>query len=67
VLRGVFVPKSKEMAGGRRKLHKGELHNLCSSGDQMKQDEIEGICSMQSRDEKYIKILAGKPEEKRSL
>jgi hypothetical protein len=31
VLRGVFGPKRKEVAGGWRRLHNGELHNLYTS------------------------------------
>jgi hypothetical protein len=31
VLRAIFVPKRDEVTGGRRTLHKEEMHNLYSS------------------------------------
>jgi hypothetical protein len=31
VLRRIFVPKKKEVAGGWRRLHNEELHNLYAS------------------------------------
>jgi hypothetical protein len=31
VLRGIFGPKREEVAGGWRRLHNEELHNLYSS------------------------------------
>jgi hypothetical protein len=31
VLRRMFAPKRDELKGGRRKLHKEKLHDLCSS------------------------------------
>jgi hypothetical protein len=37
VLRRTFGPKRDEVTGERRKLHNGELHNLCSSPDIIKQ------------------------------
>jgi hypothetical protein len=42
-LRRIFGPKRDEEAGGWRKLHNEELHNLCSSpnvigGDLIKED-----------------------------
>jgi hypothetical protein len=37
VLRGVFGPKRDEVTGEWRKLHKGELHNLYSSPDIIRQ------------------------------
>jgi hypothetical protein len=33
VLRGIFGPKRDEVTGEWRKLHRGELHNLYSSPD----------------------------------
>jgi len=33
VLRGIFGPKGKEVAGGWRRLHNEELHNLYASPD----------------------------------
>jgi hypothetical protein len=33
VLKRIFVPKKEEMAGGWRRLHNEELHNLYASPD----------------------------------
>jgi hypothetical protein len=37
VLRGIFGPKREEVTGEWRKLHNGELHNLYSSPDIIRQ------------------------------
>jgi hypothetical protein len=37
VLRGIFGPKGDEVTGQWRKLHSGELHNLYSSADIIRQ------------------------------
>jgi hypothetical protein len=37
VLSGIFGPKRDEVTGERRKLHSGELHNLYSSPDIVRQ------------------------------
>jgi hypothetical protein len=37
VLRGIFGPETDEVTGERRKLHNGELHNLYSSPDIIRQ------------------------------
>jgi hypothetical protein len=37
VLRGIFGPKGDEVTGEWRKLHNGELHNLYSSPDIIRQ------------------------------
>jgi hypothetical protein len=37
VLRGIFGPEGDEVKGERRKLHNGELHNLYSSPDIIRQ------------------------------
>jgi hypothetical protein len=37
VLRGIFGPKRHEVTGEWRKLHNGELHNLYSSQDIIRQ------------------------------
>jgi hypothetical protein len=37
VLRGMFGPKGDEVTGEWRKLHSGELHNLYSSPDMIRQ------------------------------
>jgi hypothetical protein len=31
MLKKIFAPMSKEVAGGWRRLHNEELHNLCAS------------------------------------
>jgi hypothetical protein len=36
VLRRIFGPKREEVAGGWRRLHNEELHNLCTSPDIIK-------------------------------
>jgi hypothetical protein len=33
VLRRIFGPKREEVAGGWRRLHSGQIHNLCASQD----------------------------------
>jgi len=41
LLRRIFGPKMEEVAGGWRRMHNEELHNL---GDQMNEDEMGRIC-----------------------
>jgi hypothetical protein len=70
VLRGIFWHKKEEVAGGWRRLHNEELHNLypspkCYWDDQVKEDEMSGECSSHEWYKKCIKILVGKPERKR--
>jgi hypothetical protein len=71
VLRRTFGPKRDEVAGGCRKLHNEELHNLYSSpnikNDQVKKDEMGRACSTNGAKRNAYRILVGKPEEKRSL
>jgi hypothetical protein len=62
VLRRIFVHNEEEVAGGWRRLHDKELHNLYASpnifrDDQIKEDEMGGACSTYDRDEKCIKHL----------
>jgi hypothetical protein len=40
VLRGIFGPKGDEVTGEWRKLHSGELHNLYSSPDIIRQIKL---------------------------
>jgi hypothetical protein len=55
------------MTGDWRRLHNEELHNSYAySGDQIKEDEMGGACSMHERDEKY-NIWVGKSEWKSVL
>jgi hypothetical protein len=54
-LRRFFGPKREEVAGGSRRLHNEELYNLYASPniiDQMKEDEMSGLCSRHGRDDK---------------
>jgi hypothetical protein len=72
VLRGIFGPKGDEVTGEWRKLHSGELHNLYSSPDIIRQ-----IKSRRMRWARHVArmgegrnlygVLVGKPEGKRSL
>jgi hypothetical protein len=72
VLRRIFGPKREEMAGGWRRLHNEELHNLYASPR-----TIRVIKSRRMRWAGHIahtgemrntyNILAGKPEGKRTL
>jgi hypothetical protein len=69
VLRRTFGPKMEEVAGGWRKLHNEELHNLYSTPD------ITRIIKLENEIGKYVarigeirnsyNILVGKPEGKR--
>jgi hypothetical protein len=57
VLRGIFETKREEMAGGCRRLHNEELHNLYASPNivrviQITEDELGGTCSTHGRDGK---------------
>jgi hypothetical protein len=40
VLRGIFGPKGDEVTGEWGKLHSGELHNLYSSPDKIRQVKL---------------------------
>jgi hypothetical protein len=72
VLRRIFVPKRDEVRGEWRKLHSGELHNLYSSPDIIRQIKsrivwwVEHVARMGEK-RKVYKVLVGKPEEKRPL
>jgi hypothetical protein len=63
VLTRVSRSKREEVTGGWRRLHNEELHYLYSTtfykGDQIIENEM---CSVY---EKYVKMVVGKPEEKR--
>jgi hypothetical protein len=55
VLRGIFGPNREEVAGGWRRLHNEELHNLYASrnkGAQIREDEMGGACNTHGRHEK---------------
>jgi hypothetical protein len=53
----LFGPKREEVAGGWRRLHNEQLHDLYTSpnviiifGDQIKEDEMGGGCSTHGRE-----------------
>jgi hypothetical protein len=64
VLRRIFGPKRDEVAGDWRTLHNEELHNLYASSsnfsDQIKEDEMDRVCSMHGNDEKCIQYFGRK-------
>jgi hypothetical protein len=72
VLRRMFGPKREEVMGDWRKLHNGELHNLYSSPDIIRE-----IKSRRMRWAHHVagmgvginvyRVLVGKPEGKRPL
>jgi hypothetical protein len=72
VLRGIFGPKKDEVRGEWRKLHNGELHNLYSSPDIIRQIKsrrmrwAEHVASMGEGRNVY-RVLVGKPKGKRPL
>jgi hypothetical protein len=72
VLRRIFGPKGGEVTGEWRKLHSGELHNLYSSPDiirQMKSRRMRwaGHVARMGEGRNVYRVLVGKPEGKRPL
>jgi hypothetical protein len=72
VVRGIFGPKRDEVTGERRKLHGGELHNLCSSPDiirQVKSRRMRWAGHVESMGEggNVYRVLVGKPEGKTTI
>jgi hypothetical protein len=72
VLRRIFGPKGDEVMGEWRKLQSGELHNLYSSRDiirQLKSRRMRWLGHVACMGEgiKVCKVLVGKPEGKRPL
>jgi hypothetical protein len=72
VLRRIFGPKRDEVTGEWRKLHNGELHNLCSSPDiirQLKSRRMRwaGHVARTGEGRNVYRVLVGKPEGKRPL
>jgi hypothetical protein len=72
VLRGIFGPKGDEVTGEWRKLHNGELHNLYSSPDIIRQIKSRrmrwaGHVARMGEGRKVYRVLVGKPEGKRPL
>jgi hypothetical protein len=72
VLRRIFGPKGDEVMGERRKLHSGELHNLYSSPDIIRQIKSRrmrwaGHVARMGEGRNVYRVLVGKPEGKRAL
>jgi hypothetical protein len=71
-LRGIFGPKGDEVTGEWRKLHNGELHNLYSSPDIIRQIKSRRMrwavhVARMGEGRKVYRVLVGKPEGKRPL
>jgi hypothetical protein len=60
VLRRIFGPKRDEVTGELWKLHDGELHNLCLSSDQIKENEVGGARERLGRGKKSLQGFGGK-------
>jgi hypothetical protein len=72
VLRRIFGPKRDEVTGEWRKLHSGELHNLHSSPDIIRQIKSKrmrwaGHVARMGEGRNVHRVLVGKPEGKRPL
>jgi hypothetical protein len=68
MLRKILGPKREE-DGSWRKLHNNELHNLYSSPNIVREDEVGGTCGTHGRGEgrDVYRVLIGKPQGKRPL
>jgi hypothetical protein len=71
-LRGILGPKRDEVTGEWRQLHSGELHNLYSSPDIIRQIKSRGMrwaghVARMGEGRNVYRILVGKPEGKRPL
>jgi hypothetical protein len=72
VLRRIFGPTRYEVTGEWRRLHSGELHNLYSSPDIIRQIKSRrmrwaGQVARMGEGRKVYRVLVGKPEGKRPL
>jgi hypothetical protein len=72
VLRRIFGPKREEVTGEWRKLHSGELHNLYSSPDIIRQIKSRrmrwaGHVACMGEGRNVYRVLVGKPEGKKTL
>jgi hypothetical protein len=72
VLRGISGPKRDEVTGEWRKLHSGELHNLNSSPNIIRQIKSRrmrwaGHVARMGEGRKVYRVLVGKPEGKDHL
>jgi hypothetical protein len=71
-LRRIFGPKREEVTGEWRKMHSGELHNLYSSPDTIRQIKSKrmrwaGHVACMGGGRNVYRVLVGKPEGKRPL
>jgi hypothetical protein len=69
VLRGIFGPTRDEVTGEWRKLHSGELHNLCSSPNIVRQIKSKrmrwaGHVARMGEWRNVYSVLVGNPEGK---
>jgi hypothetical protein len=69
VLKRIFGPKREEVAGGRRRLHNEQLHNLYASLDiitvtKSRRMQWTGVCSTDGRVEKCVQNLKGREHSK---
>jgi hypothetical protein len=60
VLRIISGPKGDDVTEKWRKLHSEELHNLYSSADQVKENEVCRACGTHGRGQKSIQGFGGK-------
>jgi hypothetical protein len=72
VLRGIFGPMRDEVTGEWRKLHNGELHNLYSSPDIIRQIKSRimkwaGHVARMGEGRNVYRVLVGKPGGKNHL
>jgi hypothetical protein len=72
VLRRIFGPTRDEVTGEWRKLHNGELHNLYSSADIIRQIKSRrmrctGHVARMGEGRNVYRVFVGKPEGKRPL
>jgi hypothetical protein len=72
VLRRIFGPKGDEVTGEWRKLHNGELRNLYSSPNIIRQIKSRsmgwtGHVARMGEDRNLYRVLVGRPEGKRPL
>jgi hypothetical protein len=72
VLRGIFGSKRDEVTGEWRKLHNGELHNMCSSPDIIRQIKSRrmrwaGHVARMGQGKNVYRVWVGKPKGKSPL
>jgi hypothetical protein len=72
VLRGIFGLRRDEVTEEWRKMHSGEIHNLCSSPDIIRQIKSRrmrwaGHVARMTEGRNVYRVLMEKPEGKRSL